>query len=591
MKTAHRTTARAISVIERLEPRQLLSAGGLDTTFGTGGKTTLSFGPLTADTSAITVQADGKVVMVGRASDGDLALARLNANGTPDTTFGPTHNGEVVTGYAGSSEVFGQAVAVQSDGKIVVGATRGFSTFDILRFNPDGSFDKTFDGDGVVNVDVGFDNFGSPNSLALQQDGKIVAVGDQHSGGFFIARLNSNGSLDQGFGDSGTESIDLGADVDLSTAVAIDCTGTAASNADFGHIVVAGEHFDDSNSHQDIDIARLNTNGSLDHSFNGGGTRVIGISGKNFLQCDSVLIEGSGRIVLGGSEATDSSTARHLMLMSIMPNGQSDNSFGIAGNGVVTNLSAGIATSVINGFAQHIIASANIGGSFVMAAYSLDGKLDNAFGNGGVVALPNFSAQLVAPGPNRTIIAAGGIFQAARLFDIGPNISVTAINTTAAEKGSQAVTFFVTRDVRLDFATRVYFTIGGTANSPTFFAVTHHTNDYTLSGMTIPQFVIIGGNSHPFVDVPAGQTFTQVTLTPVDDKNIEGLEYASFTINTDALYDVGSPNSATINIKDDVNTLKVKADAHVNDGGNANTNFGAAAVASDRRHCQPSRPR
>ena len=113
--------------VERLENRLLLNAGDLDTTFGTGGKVLLSDGTPTAyhQVQASAVQGDGKIVLAGSAGADYLHLntffvERLNANGTPDGSFG---TGGVVTASFGSGIATGKSVVIQSDGKIVVGGT------------------------------------------------------------------------------------------------------------------------------------------------------------------------------------------------------------------------------------------------------------------------------------------------------------------------------------------------------------------------------------------------------------------------------------------------------------------------------------
>ncbi|HEX4792517.1 MAG TPA: DNRLRE domain-containing protein [Humisphaera sp.] len=576
-----------MSFVQALETRRLLSAGGLDPSFNGHGTATLNFGPITAAATAMAVQSDGKIVEVGYASDGSLAMARFNANGTPDTTFGPTHNGEVVTGYGGGDDIVPSGVAIQPDGKIVVSSDRSLQeTFDVLRFLPDGSFDNAFDGDGVVNVSLAFD--GRPDALTLQKDGKIVVVGgvlegalsDNHD--FEIVRLNTDGSLDGGFGNSGKTQVNFGKSEDAN-AVALDYNGTPASNPDYGHIVVAGGQIDFSNPGDTIAVARLNPDGTPDHTFDSDGQRLVNISSDN-TAAQGIAIEGSGRIVLTGFDRPQSAPTQ-FMMVGLTNTGALDGKFGAKGVVRTPLLASGVTQSnaIVNGFANRLIVGGTSNNEFALAAYTLNGKLDTGFGNGGKVITAAFGGVshgivALALGPNRTIIAAGGdAFQTARYFDIGPSVAVTAINTAASEHGSQTGTFLVTRDQRLPFPTRVYFTIGGTATAPSLLSVKNHTNDYTLSGLTVPPPVILGPISHPFVDIPANAISTQVTLTPIDDKVIEGNETAIFTINTDPLYDLGTPKTATINIQDDVKTIKDIADAHVNDGANANANFGSFA--------------
>src|SRR5205823_5199649 len=138
----------------------------------------------------------------------DFAVARYNADGSLDTTFG---SGGTVTTNFGPGATYDDAdgVAIQSDGKIVVAGTcnRGGSdnVFAVARYNADGSLDSTFGSGGTVTTDFGLG--GSDDSayaVALQPDGKIVAAGATYLGGvpgdFALARYNPDGTLDSTFG-------------------------------------------------------------------------------------------------------------------------------------------------------------------------------------------------------------------------------------------------------------------------------------------------------------------------------------------------------------------------------------------------------
>src|SRR4051794_18642941 len=85
-------------MVENLEPRQMFSAGTLDTSFSLDGKATVNFGQ-GVRANDVAVQGDGKTVVVGftTGAQSDFAVARFNFDGTPDTTFGPNHQGFVIT--------------------------------------------------------------------------------------------------------------------------------------------------------------------------------------------------------------------------------------------------------------------------------------------------------------------------------------------------------------------------------------------------------------------------------------------------------------------------------------------------------------
>ena len=420
-------------LIESLESRRLLSAGGLDSSFGKGGITNAGF---TSDAGggAMAVQSDGKIVEAGNTGDGqDVALVRYNANGTLDTSFGPTQSGKVLFRYASSGDVnTADAVAIQSDGKILVAASSGnilpTDTFDIFRFNADGSFDKSFGSNGKVNVNVGTFRSGSPSAISVQKDGKIVvagSTGSEISGGsdFFVTRLNTNGSLDTSFGSlvgasstlrSGKITVDFGG-FDSVFGLAIDYNDTAATNPDYGKIVVVGGDFDSLGENATTAVMRLNTNGTLDTSFAGDGKRTDTLSGDKYAPAHAVTIVGDGYVVIAGGYSTDRSKtiAQGFLLRGYTPSGNIDTNFGT--NGVTKTTFNGGETeafSIINGFSQRLIVGGTAGEELGLAAYTLDGVLDPAFGKGGktITSLGNTAAAIgdLANGPNRTILAAGG---------------------------------------------------------------------------------------------------------------------------------------------------------------------------------------
>jgi uncharacterized delta-60 repeat protein len=205
------------------------SNGTLDTTFGTGGKKTTAFGvPSIAQGNSVTIQRDGKIVVAGLTVVNNLAnfaLARYNSNGTLDTTFGS--GGKAVTDFGADDRAF--SVALQADGKIVAAGMTG-ADFALARYNANGTLDLTFGSDGKVITD-----FAGANDIALgvaiRSDGKIVAVGRTFVSArtaFAVARYNSNGTLDPGFGSGGKTSTSfVGSLGDQAFSVAIQPDGKA----------------------------------------------------------------------------------------------------------------------------------------------------------------------------------------------------------------------------------------------------------------------------------------------------------------------------------------------------------------------------
>ena len=196
---------------------QYTSSGALDSTFGSGGIVTTPIGSLDAAAEALAVQGDGKIVAAGLAGNAltnvwDVALLRYNADGTLDLPFGGTNTGMVTTDIASSSN-YANAVTLQADGKIVVVGNAfanpfaGTSDIAVLRYNTDGTLDTAGFGspNGYVTTNVGaFDN---GFAVAVQPaDGKIVVAGNADAGRgdrLALLRYNGNGSLDNGFGTGG----------------------------------------------------------------------------------------------------------------------------------------------------------------------------------------------------------------------------------------------------------------------------------------------------------------------------------------------------------------------------------------------------
>ena len=155
----------------------IAAAGDPDPMFSGDGRQTTNFSPGNGDeANDVAIQSDGKIVVVGYIDPDDFALARYNPNGTLDTSF--SGDGKQTTDFGGYEAT--NAVAVQGDGKIVaVGVSSNNSTtngaaFVLARYNPNGSLDTSFSGDGKQAIGSDFD---AATDVAIQANGKIVAVG------------------------------------------------------------------------------------------------------------------------------------------------------------------------------------------------------------------------------------------------------------------------------------------------------------------------------------------------------------------------------------------------------------------------------
>jgi uncharacterized delta-60 repeat protein len=210
---------------------RLGSGGSLDPSFGVAGKATASFGSsVDLQAHSLVIQSDGKLVVAGSADNAgqnDFALVRYNIDGSLDATFGS--GGEVTTDFASGTDV-AFSVTLQADGKIVAaGVTQdmaGAENLALARYNADGSLDATFGTGGRVTTDIG--TLEHAESVKIQSDGKIVVAGYTFVGpgaDFVLLRYNSDGSLDSSFGSGGKVVTDLGSDRDEADSLVIQADG------------------------------------------------------------------------------------------------------------------------------------------------------------------------------------------------------------------------------------------------------------------------------------------------------------------------------------------------------------------------------
>ena len=351
--------------------------GDLDLTFSGDGKQTTDFGSGSGDAAAIVGQPDGKIVVVGSTRRG-FALTRYNPNGSLDTSF--SGDGRQATDFFDDYGDAGGAtgVALEPDGKIVavgyvIDEINEFADFALARYNPDGSLDTSFSGNGKQTTQHGF---GSATGVAIQANGKIVAVGGGN-GDFALARFNANGSLDTSFSGDGLETTDFfGAD-DRATGVGLQGDGK---------IVAVGQR--SSGAGDDFALARYNANGSLDTSFSGDGKQTTDFGFGADDGATAVAHQGNGKIVAVG-RAGGGATGNDFALARYNPNGSLDTSF--SGDGKRrTDFGAGSddrATGVgLQGDGKIVAVGQRSSGAaddFALARYNTDGSLDTSFSGDG----------------------------------------------------------------------------------------------------------------------------------------------------------------------------------------------------------------
>jgi uncharacterized delta-60 repeat protein len=266
--------------------------GDLDSTFGTGGVVTQTFG-IRTEASGLAIQPDAKIVVAGkrcvtRNSECDFILTRLMKDGAPDNSFGS--RGLVVSKLLNENS---KAVAVDAAGKIyAAGVSRSGGHAVLERRNANGSLDHSFGQQGrfVLNItDSKFD------SIFVMSDGRILAAGTSlqlnHGNDVLVAMINSHGHLVASFGQRGTVLVDKQSD-DYASSVVVDSAGRIL----VGATTAVGGY--DGRFSGAFFILRFTTNGKPDNSFGDHGQVVLKVTGY----FDSTVKIASGsNLMIGGS--------------------------------------------------------------------------------------------------------------------------------------------------------------------------------------------------------------------------------------------------------------------------------------------------
>ncbi|MEV6304064.1 delta-60 repeat domain-containing protein [Actinoplanes sp. NPDC051861] len=266
--------------------------GTLDAGFGTGGKATADLGGHDI-ASALVRQPDGRLLVAGSTLDLDngapsVAVARFNADGTLDTTFGD--GGKVVTEFAGGAQAV--SAVLQPDGKLVVAGDASETGFDfwLARFGTDGTLDTSFGGDGQVTTDFG-DTIDRALDVTIQSDGKLVAVGEtstMETADFALARYHTDGTLDTGFGAGGRVVTDIVGGSDQARTAIVR-----------GNRLVVGGSATGNGTSFDFALAVYRPDGSLDTTLGDGGKTTTDFDGS-VDEVHDLAIRSDGTLLAGG---------------------------------------------------------------------------------------------------------------------------------------------------------------------------------------------------------------------------------------------------------------------------------------------------
>jgi uncharacterized delta-60 repeat protein len=358
--------------------------GDPDSSFSGDGFATVDFpGGQVDQAETILVQTNGRIVLGGESGPSgadDFALIRLRADGTPDTSF----SGDGFTtfdfrGVGGRDEIWD--LVQQPDGKIVAAGwaedgAGAASRFAIARFRVNGTLDTSFSGDGKLLVKFrGYDSsFGS--TLALQDDGKILVgggTGDDASidWKWALVRLKTDGSIDKAYG---------GGDGRVLTDFAANDDGIADMLLQpDGRLVAGGWSVNAAGGNTRSAFARYRSSGALDRSFSGDGKKVIDVSTDANDELEGLEIRPDGKIV-GVVGVGDTPIA----LVRLTSHGAGDTSFSGDGELIVDPYPGGLGDADLDLAAGNklVVTVGTFDNMIFLARFKPNGDLDTGFGGG-----------------------------------------------------------------------------------------------------------------------------------------------------------------------------------------------------------------
>ncbi len=465
------------SMLDLLESRRLMSASTIDTSFSGDGKELLFAGD-DVIFRAVTVLPGGKSLAVGTidmdpsANDQeDFLVARFNANGTLDTSFGGGvgwihHN--FYDFSSGVAEDDAVAIVQLPNGKFAVAGTThssansNISNFAVAQYNANGTLDSSFSGDGKFVLDFGPSTNDEVAALAVTSDYKLLVVGTtQHNppgvagNNVAICKVKSDGTLDTSFG-GGTGKINK----DFGTIFGnqpnapdddqfSDQFANAVHVLPSGSFLVAGSiadspDFDGDPHKQDSYVARFTQTGSLDTTFASGKGFVKTATSSGDEAFNALAVLPDGKIIAAGTtdNGSDDPFGNDFVLVRYNANGTKDNAFGSGGTGIVRTSfndfgpafdSVGTLLLQPNG---KILA---VGNSFpadieqpsrtALARYNANGTLDSGFSGDGrqlSAIIPNSGAIGAARTPDGKTVIVGGSGPAGVIARFGNDAAATA---------------------------------------------------------------------------------------------------------------------------------------------------------------------
>jgi uncharacterized delta-60 repeat protein len=407
MKTVF--TLSVIFLFLNVHAQSVNKAGTLDSSFGVNGVVTTDFNNGVDEAYAVALLPNKKILAAGIATINhqNFSLAQYKADGSLDKSFGK--DGKVHS-YFGKIFTYTYCVAVQADGKILLGGSMSSDKgnygdyFLLIRYNKNGSLDSSFANNGIDTIIISntFNTGGAFRSILLQPDGKIIGAGSSSGTNYnyTVMRFMPTGKPDSSFGINGITRTIFGNDFAVGACLQPD-----------GKIIVGG------NGSAEFLFMRYNTDGSLDKGFGNKGIVSANFGSGNIRStCRAIALQSDGKIVAAGEIQNYREAIEGIILTRFNADGTTDYSFGNRGGYSLNKFNYTVLCKAMalqpNG--KIVLAGSTLSNqfSFGVARYNNDGSVDTSFGpNGGVQnSFYRYSeANAVAIQPDGKIIAVGEI--------------------------------------------------------------------------------------------------------------------------------------------------------------------------------------
>ena len=358
--------------------RYTTSTGLLDANFGTGGILEYNVGDLEASPTAVAMQSDGKILIGGNAN-GVLGLMRLNGDGTYDTNF--ASKGKLL--FSAGSTPQANALTLLPGGKFLLGGSANIDGKDnvlLARFLSNGVPDATFGTNGVVTTAVGT-NSAFAKTLRILSDGKILVGGGSvlsANNAYLVMRYLSNGVLDTSWNGTGANVTGVGSSGDTLAGVTVLPDGKIAAGgaSSFG------------SASAKFSMTRYLTNGTLDNSFGTFGRLAFNVGPANLDAATGFFSQPDGKLLMEGYALNAAATDADIAVARLNTDGSFDSGFNGTGK-LVASIGLGIdfgACGAVRNDNKIVIGAVTTIGStyhFGILRLTSEGQPDSSFGFGG----------------------------------------------------------------------------------------------------------------------------------------------------------------------------------------------------------------